>query len=154
VSAGSSQASALTCTTTSGGENGRAPGPGFSLQASESFLEEAFAPLANDLARDRQTGSNLIIALAVSGQQDHSSSKDGIVWRRISSGLAFQLRPFGIAELDGIRTIAWHILAHLSENIFAEGRTTYNNNTSYYLHPVVLSAIISQSYEINLGYVL
>jgi len=41
VSAGSSQAKALTCTTTSGGKKtGRAPRPGFSLQASESFLEE------------------------------------------------------------------------------------------------------------------
>jgi hypothetical protein len=79
VSAGSSQASALTCTTTSGGKNGRAPGPGFCLQASETFLEEAFAPLANDLARDRKTGSDPIIALALSGQEDHFGSEDRII---------------------------------------------------------------------------
>src|SRR5512136_2290357 len=80
ASAGNSQASALTCTTTSGGKNGRAPGAGFSLQAGHSFLEEAFAPLANDLARDRETGGNLVIALALSGQKDHLRSEDGIIW--------------------------------------------------------------------------
>jgi hypothetical protein len=74
------QASALTCTTTPGGKNGRAPGPGFCLQASESFLEEAFAPLADDLARDRQAGSDPIIALALSGQEDHFGSQDRIIW--------------------------------------------------------------------------
>jgi hypothetical protein len=80
VAAGSSQAKALTCMTTSRGKNGRAPGAGFSLQAGQSFLEEAFAPLANDLAGDRQAGSNLVIALALSGQKDHFSPEDVIIW--------------------------------------------------------------------------
>jgi hypothetical protein len=74
------QASALTCTTTPGGKNGRAPGPGFCLQASESFLEEAFAPLADDLARNGEAGSNLVIALALSCQKDHLRSEDRIIW--------------------------------------------------------------------------
>src|SRR5207249_9517334 len=69
ISAGSSQARALLCTTASGGKNGRAPGLCFSLQTVQSLLEEAFASLANDLARDRKAGRNLVIALALSGRR-------------------------------------------------------------------------------------
>src|SRR3990172_279590 len=71
VARGNAQASALTRTTTAGGKNGRAPGPGFILQTGQPFLEEAFAPFADYLARDRKTGGNLVMGLALSGQEDH-----------------------------------------------------------------------------------
>src|SRR5271157_752405 len=79
VAAGISQARALTCTTTSGGKNGRAPGSGFSLQTGQSFLEEAFAPFANDLARDAKGSSDLVIAVALSGEEDHLGADDRII---------------------------------------------------------------------------
>jgi len=50
VSAGSSQASALTCTTTLGEKRAVARSR-FVLQTGQAFLKKAFAPLANDLAR-------------------------------------------------------------------------------------------------------
>jgi len=79
VSAGNSQARAFTCTTTSGGKNGRAPASWFRLQTGQSLLEESLAPLADDLARDRKAGRNLVIALALSGQQNHLGAEDGII---------------------------------------------------------------------------
>jgi hypothetical protein len=51
----------LTCTTTSGGKNGRAPGSGFILQTGETLLEEALAPLADNLAGHRKAGRDLVI---------------------------------------------------------------------------------------------
>ena len=48
--AGSSQASALTSTVSSGGKGPRASRAGPLFEARQSFLEEALAPLANHLA--------------------------------------------------------------------------------------------------------
>ena len=79
VWAGSSQARALTRTTTSGGKNGRPPGSWFVLQTGQAFLKESFAPLTNDLARDRQAGGNLVIGTALSGQENNSGAKDQII---------------------------------------------------------------------------
>src|SRR5439155_11641493 len=47
---GSSQATALTAITTSGGKNPRPTLPGGLLQSLQALLEEALAPLAHDLA--------------------------------------------------------------------------------------------------------
>src|SRR5260370_38003286 len=79
VSEGSSQARALTCTTTSGGKNGRSPGSWFVLQTGQASLKESFAPLANDLARGRETGGNLVIGAALRGQEDYLGAKDRII---------------------------------------------------------------------------
>src|SRR2546427_5762526 len=48
--AGNSQARALTCTTTSGGERPGAPGSWEFLQPAEPLGEKAFAPQADDFA--------------------------------------------------------------------------------------------------------
>jgi len=79
VAAGSSQAKALTWTTTSGGENGRAPGSRFISQTSEAFLKEALAPFADDLSRDRQGGADLVVGQALSRQEDHLRAHDFII---------------------------------------------------------------------------
>jgi len=79
VWAGSSQASALTCTTTSGGKNGRSPGSWFVLQTGQPLLKEAFAPFAHDLARNRKAGSNLVIGTTLSGQKDYPGTEYRII---------------------------------------------------------------------------
>jgi hypothetical protein len=48
--------------TTSGGKSGRTPAADFVLEAGCSMCEEAFAPLADDLPRDRKAGTDLAIA--------------------------------------------------------------------------------------------
>jgi hypothetical protein len=69
--AGSSQASALISTVSSGGK-----GPGTSwavslVEARQSLLEEALAPLADNLAAHIEPSRNLVIADTSCGHQDH-----------------------------------------------------------------------------------
>jgi hypothetical protein len=59
--AGSSQASALTCMTISGGKTGRTPCARLILQASQAFFKKTFTPLADDLPRHRETGRDLVV---------------------------------------------------------------------------------------------
>lgn len=55
---GSSQASALTATTTSGGKAGGPATPGALLQPGDAVLEEALTPLGDDLAAGVQAGGD------------------------------------------------------------------------------------------------
>src|SRR5439155_7756970 len=57
---GSSQATALTAITTSGGKNPRPTLPGGLLQSLQALLEEALAPLAHDLAGQVHPGGDLL----------------------------------------------------------------------------------------------
>jgi hypothetical protein len=60
-SAGSSQASALIATTTSGGKARRAASPVALLKALQATFEEAFSPLAYDLERRIQPGGDILV---------------------------------------------------------------------------------------------
>src|SRR5438046_2309683 len=69
--AGSSQASALTCTTTSGGKS---PGPAWArliFQPGQAFLVKALAPQAHNFAPRVQGRRNLVVAPTLGCQQDH-----------------------------------------------------------------------------------
>jgi hypothetical protein len=73
--AGSSQASAFTCTTISGGKNPGPTGTGSFLQPGQPLLKEALAPQADHLAARTEAVGDLIISQAVRGQQDHSRAQ-------------------------------------------------------------------------------
>jgi hypothetical protein len=77
---GSSQARRLTSTTTLGGKAGWAPASRLLLEAGQSLLEEALAPLADDLARRVETSSDDVVAEAVGGQQ-HDLGADNVTIR-------------------------------------------------------------------------
>ena len=77
--AGSSHARALTCTTTSGGKRARSPGSRLILQSRQTLLEKPFAPLANDFAARMQARSNLVVAQATGGEEDHLGADDLII---------------------------------------------------------------------------
>jgi hypothetical protein len=62
----------LIATTTLGGEAGRTPAARSFLQTRESLLEEPLAPLADDLARGIEPGSNLLIGEAPCGVEHDS----------------------------------------------------------------------------------
>jgi hypothetical protein len=66
---GSSQASALTAITTSGGKDRRPAGAGTFSQARQPLFEEALAPLRHDLAAGVQPRSDLVVAQPLSSQQ-------------------------------------------------------------------------------------
>jgi hypothetical protein len=77
--AGSSQAIALICITTSGGKTGRTPGACFIVQACTSLIEKSLTPLADDLSRRRKTLPNLLIRKPVRGQENNLGAEDSII---------------------------------------------------------------------------
>src|SRR6476661_1124227 len=58
---GSSQASALTATTTSGGKTGGSSSPGLIGKSGQALLVEAFAPLGHHLPRGVQACGDLVV---------------------------------------------------------------------------------------------
>ena len=83
---GNSQAMAFTCTTTSGGKNPGAARARSFLQASQAFVEEAFAPKADHVASHGERGSDLVIGAALSGQENHLGSEHRKLWQCIFAG--------------------------------------------------------------------
>jgi hypothetical protein len=75
-SLGSSQARAFTATTIPGGKDTRPPLPGEFLQAGHSLLEEALAPLADDLVRRIEAMGDLVVAQSLCGIQHDLGSDD------------------------------------------------------------------------------
>jgi hypothetical protein len=79
-SLGSSQARAFTATTIPGGKDTRPPLPGKFLQAGDSLLEEALAPLTDDLARRIEALGDLVVAQSLRGIQ-HDLGPDYVTIR-------------------------------------------------------------------------
>jgi hypothetical protein len=78
--AGSSQAIALTATTSSGGKTRPAAGPRALRQARQALLEEALPPLRYALDRQVEPAGDLGVLLAVRGEE-HDPSPDDITIR-------------------------------------------------------------------------
>src|SRR5882672_2101692 len=68
---GSSQATALTAITTSGGKNPRPTLPRGLLQSLQALFEEALAPLAHGLAGQVHPGGDLLVGEILGGIQHH-----------------------------------------------------------------------------------
>jgi hypothetical protein len=77
---GRSQAIRFTSTMTVGGKVGWTPAPRLLLEAREAVLEEAMAPLADDLSWRIQTSADLVVAQA-GGREEHDLGADDITIR-------------------------------------------------------------------------
>jgi len=73
---GNSHASALTATRMLGGKLRWAPDSRFFLETREAFLEEAFAPLADDLSRGIEPCGDGIVLEALGGIKHDFGSDD------------------------------------------------------------------------------
>jgi hypothetical protein len=67
---------ALTCTTSSGGENPGSAGALAVFQTCQTFFEESFSPAADDLASGAQALGNLIIGETLLSEEDHFGAGD------------------------------------------------------------------------------
>jgi hypothetical protein len=76
VSLGSSQARALTSTTTPGGEKTRPAPARTALQAPQALRAESFSPLADDLPGQIQAGGDFGVLQARGRQQDDLGPDD------------------------------------------------------------------------------
>src|SRR5450759_2826634 len=77
---GSSQAIALTATTSAGGKTRSAAGPGALGQTGQALLEEALPPFRHDLDRGVEPLGDLRVLLALGGQE-HDPGPDDIAIR-------------------------------------------------------------------------
>jgi hypothetical protein len=91
--AGNSQASALTCTTSSGGKNPGTTRAGTLLQTGQSFFEEALSPQAHNFATSVEASGDLIVGQALGGKKNHSGAQNLKIRQRIFRGPAMQF-PF------------------------------------------------------------
>src|SRR5229473_43599 len=89
--AGSSQAMALTRTTSSGGKDPGASGSWAVIETPEALLEEALSPHADDLPSCGEVVCDSVIGEALVSQQDHLGADDLIIRQRISVGSPDQL---------------------------------------------------------------
>jgi hypothetical protein len=130
---GNSQAMALTWMTTSGGKNRGAARPWSLLQAWQALLKEAFAPKANDVAAHRERGGNLVIGQTLRSEEDHSGTKNNIIWQRIFPRPVFQELFFLRRQLDDIWAFSRHCFRPLVDEIVAEYFYNHKNYTLPYL---------------------
>ena len=98
--AGNSQASALTCTTTSGGESPGASGPGALLKSRQAFVEEPFPPMADDLPPRVAPRGNLVVLQSLCGQEDHLGPLNLEIRQRIFLRPPLQHLCFLVGERD------------------------------------------------------
>ena len=105
---GSSQASALTATTTLGGKLGWASPPWPFLQPWQSFFEEPLPPLGHDLPRRVQPGRDLIVVEAISRVEDDSGPDNLPVRRRIFARDKLKPPPLFVSEKDDEWALSWH----------------------------------------------
>jgi hypothetical protein len=73
---GSSHASALTATTTLGGKERRPPSARTLLETREPFIEEALAPLGDDLTWGIQARSDLVVTESLCSEENNLGSDD------------------------------------------------------------------------------
>ena len=106
--AGNSQARALISTVSSGGKDPRASRARSLLEARQSFLEEALAPLADHLAPRGQARSDLVVVHAAGGHENHLGANNLEVRQRIFCRSAIQLCGFRRRQCDVERAFPWH----------------------------------------------
>ena len=104
--AGGSQASALISTTSSGGKSPRSTRTGALLESGESLLEEPLAPHTDHFASRVETDGNLVVAEALSGEQDHLGAENLKIRQRILDGSPSELLFFGGGQGDLVRALS------------------------------------------------
>ena len=109
--ASSSQAEALICTTSSGGNSPRPTRTRLLFQACEPIGKEALAPKRDYFTASVQADGDLVVGLALGGVGDHFGSLDLKIRQRIFCRLPAQLCLFGRGQLDHIWARSWHLQA-------------------------------------------
>src|SRR5207253_3924553 len=92
--AGSSQARALICTTSSGGESPGAARARVFVKPGYAFMEESFAPQAHHIAPDRERGGDLVVGAPLGGEQNYLGAQHLEIWQRILARSTLQNLAF------------------------------------------------------------
>ncbi len=106
--AGSSHASALIWTTSSGGKS---PGPTRAwafLKAGHALLEESLAPETDDITSDGEGRCDLLIGATLRRQQDHARSHHLNIWQRILAHPTLQDGSLARRQDYAVRAVTRH----------------------------------------------
>jgi hypothetical protein len=106
--AGSSQARALICTTSSGGKSPGAAWARVFVKSWYAFMEEPFAPQAHHIATDRKRGGDLVVGATLGGEQNYPGSQYLEIWQRIFARSTLQDLAFLAREPNRKRAVSRH----------------------------------------------
>jgi hypothetical protein len=107
-SRGSSQATAFTCATSSGGKTARATRPRSILEPLEPLVVEASSPAGDDLRRRLQPAGDLHVRQPLGRVQDHLRPLHDLVRQRVAGDPALELGPLLAAQDDPIGAPSRH----------------------------------------------
>lgn len=96
---GSSQATALTWATSSGGKTARPARPRFVLEPVEALLAEASSPAPHRFGRQLEAARDLNVGLALGRIEDEPGSLDDLERQRVAGGAMLELRALLVAQL-------------------------------------------------------
>jgi hypothetical protein len=108
LAAGSSHASALIATTTSGGKDRGPPGSWSLLEPEQALLVEPLAPLGDDLAGSAQPGGDLVVGHPLGGQQHDLGSCHVAVRRGIAPDARLEPIALVFGQFDVVRAGSRH----------------------------------------------
>src|SRR6266498_5971405 len=106
--AGSSQAMALTRTTSSGGEDPGPSGAWAVIETTEALLKEAFTPHADDFTSCGEVVCDVLIGEALVSQEDHLGANDLIIRQRIFVSSPRQLLDLLSGQQNSKWAGSWH----------------------------------------------
>jgi hypothetical protein len=98
----------LTAITSSGGKNWGSPGAIALLKSFEAFLEEALAPLADDLSPSVQAVGDLVVTETPSSEEHHAGPKDLSIRQRIFPGSSLKDTSLLWSQNDLEWRRSWH----------------------------------------------
>src|SRR5271166_5914054 len=123
-----------------GGKTGRSPASRQVIKTGKSLETEAPTPLADDLARHVEAGSDALVAKPPVRQEYNLGPHNVAVWRRIVLGPDYQFGSLSLCELDQIGAFSGHDASSWPRTILPCPYESLKN-TSPYLWNRVLSAV-------------
>src|SRR5271165_6748661 len=123
-----------------GGKTGRSPASRQVIKTGKSLETEAPTPLADDLARHVEAGSDALVAKPPVRQEYNLGPHNVAVWRRIVLGPDYQFGSLSLCELDQIGAFSGHDASSWPRTILPCPYESLKN-TSPYLWNRVLSRL-------------
>src|SRR5271166_1712254 len=127
-----------------GGKTGRSPASRQVIKTGKSLETEAPTPLADDLARHVEAGSDALVAKPPVRQEYNLGPHNVAVWRRIVLGPDYQFGSLSLCELDQIGAFSGHDASSWPRTILPCPYESLKN-TSPYLWNRVLSRMRSDA---------
>src|SRR5271157_923945 len=122
-----------------GGKTGRSPASRQVIKTGKSLETEAPTPLADDLARHVEAGSDALVAKPPVRQEYNLGPHNVAVWRRIVLGPDYQFGSLSLCELDQIGAFSGHDASSWPRTILPCPYESLKNTSPYLWNRVLRS---------------